>query len=126
MRKLIYANIVRLLGSFEVKSGRLKAIREQIEKLEQEAERLEHASKPGIVQLQAIISKYRLSPADVEMALKLSGNRRLKRGVPKGTRLQPKYQNPDNPKQTWAGRGLKPAWMVALLHRGAKLTDLSI
>jgi DNA-binding protein H-NS len=109
-----------------MKSGRLKAIREQIQKLEQEAERLEQESKPGVAQLQAIILKYQLTPADVELALKLSGTKQLKRGVPKGTRLQPKYQNPDNPKQTWAGRGLKPAWMVALLRRGTKLTDLSV
>jgi len=109
-----------------MKSGRLKAIRDQIEKLEKEAERLEHASKPGIAQLQAVISKYRLSRADVDMALNLSGNGPQKRGVPKGTRLRPKYRNPDNPKQTWAGRGLKPAWMVALLRHGTKLADLSI
>jgi DNA-binding protein H-NS len=109
-----------------MKSGRLQTIREQIRKLEQEAQRLEQASKPGIAQLQAVIARYGLTPADIETALKLSGTSRIKRGVPRGTRLQPKYRNPDNPKQTWAGRGLKPVWMVSLLRRGTKLADLSI
>lgn len=109
-----------------MKPERLKAIRDQIRKLEEEADRLEQASKPGIPELQAVISKFRLTPADIEAALKLSPGLRGKRGVPKGTRLKPKYRNPQNPKQTWAGRGLKPAWMIALLRRGSKLSDLSV
>jgi DNA-binding protein H-NS len=109
-----------------MKSKQLKAIRDQIRKLEEEAERLEQASKPGILQLQAVISKFQLTPADVEAAFKLSPGLRRKRGVPRGTRLKPKYKNPENPKETWAGRGLKPAWMIALLRRGKKLSDLSV
>jgi len=104
---------------------RLEAIRSQIQKLEEEAQRIEQAIKPGIAQLQAVIAKYQLTAEDVEMALSLSGVRR-KRGVPKGTRLKPKYRNPHNPKQTWAGRGLRPAWMVALLRQGKKISDLSV
>jgi len=110
----------------DMKSGRLKAIRDQIRKLEEEAERLEQVSKPGILELQAVISRFRLTPADIEVALKLSPGLRRKRGVPKGTRLKAKYRNPENPKQTWAGRGLRPAWMIALLRRGTKLSDLSV
>ncbi len=26
----------------------------------------------------------------------------------------PKYRNPENPKQTWTGRGKKPAWIVGV------------
>jgi DNA-binding protein H-NS len=109
-----------------MQSERLKTLRAQIKRLEQEAERIEQATKPGIAQLQAVIRKYGLTPADVETAMKGSDLLQRKRGVPKGTRLRPKYRNPENSSQTWAGRGLKPAWLVGLLRRGTKLADLSV
>jgi DNA-binding protein H-NS len=31
-----------------------------------------------------------------------------------GTKVEPKYRNPQNPEQTWTGRGMAPAWMRAL------------
>ena len=41
--------------------------------------------------------------------------------------LRPKYRNPDNPGQTWAGRGLKPRWLVsAMKDRKKKLSDFEI
>jgi|SRR4051812_1364071 DNA-binding protein H-NS len=103
----------------------LKEIRAQIRELERRAALVEQTSKPGISQLQAVIEKYRLTPEDVQTALSLTNVRR-KRGVPKGTRLRPKYKNPNNPRETWAGRGLKPAWLLALLRQGAKISDLAV
>jgi DNA-binding protein H-NS len=40
--------------------------------------------------------------------------------------VAPKYRNPDNPSETWAGRGLKPRWVVSALKAGHKLEDLLI
>jgi DNA-binding protein H-NS len=40
--------------------------------------------------------------------------------------VPPKYRNPDNPDETWAGRGLKPRWLQAALKSGNKLEDFSI
>jgi DNA-binding protein H-NS len=37
---------------------------------------------------------------------------------------QAKYRNPDDPEQTWAGRGRKPGWLVAALAQGKTLEDL--
>jgi DNA-binding protein H-NS len=37
-----------------------------------------------------------------------------------------KYRNPDNPKETWAGRGRKPKWVEARLASGSSLDDLLI
>ena len=36
------------------------------------------------------------------------------RGGARG-KVAAKYQNPDNPAETWAGRGLKPRWLAAAL-----------
>jgi DNA-binding protein H-NS len=35
-----------------------------------------------------------------------------------------KYRNPDNPEQTWAGRGRRPEWLVGLLAQGKTLEEL--
>jgi DNA-binding protein H-NS len=40
--------------------------------------------------------------------------------------VAPKYRNPANPAETWAGRGLKPRWLAAALRSGKKLEHFSI
>jgi DNA-binding protein H-NS len=50
---------------------------------------------------------------------------RQKIGAGRG-RVAPKYRNPDNPTETWAGRGLRPRWLAAALKSGKKLEDFSI
>lgn len=46
----------------------------------------------------------------------------------KGSRgtVAPKYANPENPAQTWTGRGRKPKWVEVALAEGKTLEDLSI
>lgn len=39
---------------------------------------------------------------------------------------EPKYANPQDPSQTWTGRGRKPRWMVAALERGVSLEKMTI
>ena len=38
--------------------------------------------------------------------------------------VHPKYFNPENPSQTWSGRGLKPRWFAAQLETGRTANDL--
>lgn len=51
------------------------------------------------------------------------GERRGRRPYPP---VAPKYRNPANPAETWAGRGLRPRWVSALLKEGRRLEDLLI
>ena len=44
----------------------------------------------------------------------------------KGRTVPVKYLNPDNPGETWSGRGRKPKWLVAKLDKGKKITDFAI
>src|SRR5262245_30764853 len=44
----------------------------------------------------------------------------------KGKKLPPRYRNPDNRKETWAGRGHRPRWLVAALKGGKKLETFAI
>lgn len=38
----------------------------------------------------------------------------------------PKYRNPKNHRETWAGRGKQPRWVTAQLKSGKKLDDFLI
>lgn len=41
--------------------------------------------------------------------------------------VQVKYRNPNNPDETWAGRGRKPSWLVAALSNpNTNLEDFSV
>jgi DNA-binding protein H-NS len=38
----------------------------------------------------------------------------------------PKYRNPAQPSETWAGRGKQPRWLIAELRSGKQLDDFRI
>ena len=40
--------------------------------------------------------------------------------------VPPKYRNPDQPSETWAGRGKQPRWLVAQLRSGKRIEDFTI
>ena len=44
----------------------------------------------------------------------------------KGRSVPPKYRNPDDPTQTWAGRGVQPRWFREALAAGSSAEDLLI
>ena len=44
----------------------------------------------------------------------------------KGKKLPPRYRNPKNRKETWAGRGHRPRWLVAALKGGKKLEAFAV
>ena len=44
----------------------------------------------------------------------------------KGSKGVPKYANPEDPSQTWTGRGRKPNWVVSALKSGKTLEDMAI
>ena len=56
------------------------------------------------------------------------GNGRSKFVLGRGAKgpVAPKYRNPENPVETWAGRGLKPKWLTAAIKAGKKQEDFLI
>jgi DNA-binding protein H-NS len=48
---------------------------------------------------------------------------RRRRPYPK---VNPKFQNPERPSETWAGRGKTPHWVSELLEAGRSIEDLRI
>jgi DNA-binding protein H-NS len=102
----------------------LKVIQRKIQQLQAEAEKLEHAEKPGIKQLRAVLRKFKLGLPDVRIALDGHGNRG--RSKLKGRKVKPKYRNPDNRAETWTGRGRMPIWMATMVKKGRKANDFLI
>ena len=43
-----------------------------------------------------------------------------------GKAVAPKYRNPANPSETWAGRGKQPRWLAAQTGAGKRLEDFLI
>ncbi|MFD2440579.1 H-NS histone family protein [Paracoccus kondratievae] len=41
-------------------------------------------------------------------------------------KVAPKYANPEDPSQTWTGRGRKPRWVQEALDAGKNLKDMEI
>ena len=41
-------------------------------------------------------------------------------------RVLPKYQNPNEPSETWSGRGKQPRWLTAALKTGHTIEDFVI
>src|SRR6202048_2108976 len=56
-------------------------------------------------------------------ALEVSQSRAARRKYPP---VLPKYQNPSDPSETWAGRGKQPRWLVSQLKAGKKIDDFLI
>jgi DNA-binding protein H-NS len=59
-------------------------------------------------------------------AEELFGGRRGGGRGNKGGKVAPKYRNPDNPSETWTGRGRQPRWLAAKLSKGGKIADFTI
>lgn len=49
-----------------------------------------------------------------------NGRRRGRSSGLKGRKVAPKYRNPKNRSETWAGRGAMPRWMAAEIKAGKK------
>jgi DNA-binding protein H-NS len=72
--------------------------------------------------------KMRLERAKLDERLRvvsseLGENRRKRRPYPK---VLAKYRNPNNPEETWAGRGKQPRWLAAQLRSGKMLDQFLI
>ncbi len=90
-------------------SRSLEELENQIKALQAEAEELRLAE--GIEQLRVVIRKYGVGLPHFKIALDTDKKRKQKR-------LLPTHRNPNNPAETWTGRGRKPRWLVAALDAG--------
>jgi len=71
--------------------------------------------KKVLAKMQELAADAGMTPSEV--AAHFGGSRS------KGT---PKYHNPDNPGQTWTGKGRRPGWLQALIDQGGSLEDYEV
>jgi DNA-binding protein H-NS len=100
-------------------SKSLDEIEQQIKALQAEAEELKMAE--GIEQLRIVIRKYKVGLPQFRIALAAIKKRRRAYG-----KISPAYRNPNNPAETWTGRGRKPRWLVAALVAGSTVDQCRI
>jgi DNA-binding protein H-NS len=75
-----------------------------------------------------VIEQRRMLETGLSKLTRFQGGARSKMAFGWGARgkVAAKYRNPDNPAETWAGRGLKPRWLAAAIKAGKKQDDFLI
>jgi DNA-binding protein H-NS len=73
-----------------------------------------------------VADQRRTLEAELSKLSRLSTSRLRSKGPGIRGPVAPKYRNPENPSETWAGRGLKPRWLAAAIKAGKKLEHFSI
>ena len=79
------------------------------------------AKQAGIDAVRALLVQHSLTAADV-----FGGAAKVRNLASVKAPVDPKYRNPTNPAQTWAGRGKRPAWLSLRLANGATLDQFKI
>lgn len=62
----------------------------------------------------------------LEEVLDIQPEKDLRRAFRMRTRVSVTFRNPDNPQETWSGRGRRPAWLIQQLKAGKSRDDLRI
>jgi DNA-binding protein H-NS len=76
-----------------------------------------------------VIEQRRTIESELAKLSRLQGAKTLRKsGSGFGLRgpVAPKYRNPQNPAETWAGRGLTPRWLTAAMKGGKSADDFLI
>ncbi len=76
-----------------------------------------------------VIDQRRAIESELAKLTRLQGAKALRKiGSGFGLRgpVAPKYRNPQNPEETWAGRGLRPRWLAAAIKGGKSADDFLI
>lgn len=110
----------------ETHMATLASLRERIEKLQQEAEKLRKTELSDVIaRIRAEVADYDLTPEDI-FGRKGRPGPRGKKAAAKGARTprRAKYRDPKTGK-TWNGVGKPPAWIAAARNRDKFLIDAS-
>jgi len=94
----------------------LKALARDVEKAIANAER--EQIRKARAAAEAATGKFGLTLDDV-----VNGTRKPKG---KAAASEPRFRNPDNPSQTWTGRGRQPGWFKTAMEKGKAPEDMVI
>jgi DNA-binding protein H-NS len=92
-----------------------------IPKIEHELNRRQEEKKRAVLQkMKELAAEIGTTPEALLREGRGAAQHRQRRGKGKGKR----YQHPDDPSKTWAGRGPKPKWLEEFLAEGRTLEEL--
>jgi DNA-binding protein H-NS len=74
----------------------------------------------------ALARKIQAKTATLNQRLRQLGPDAVSHNVKEMSHALPKYRNPAEPSETWAGRGKQPRWLTAQLKSGKKIDDFRI
>lgn len=84
----------------------------------------DYAVQAAYAEMVQLASSLGLSVDDVILRARRSGN--FARPEKTKKTVAPRYRNPNNPSDTWTGRGKAPRWVSALQAQGVTLDSLLI
>lgn len=76
--------------------------------------------KDALKAVEQVAREYGVDLADIV------GETKKRKSTGAGSKGAPKYRNPDDPSQTWSGRGRQPAWYKSAIAAGKSDKDLLI
>jgi DNA-binding protein H-NS len=82
-----------------------------------------HQEISKLLEAKLLAEKKMLEQRLISLLPATAGRLRARRPYPP---VLPKFANPDEPSQVWAGRGKRPRWVIEKLATGLALGDLSI
>lgn len=106
--------------------AQLKALREQV--AQQIAATRQQEIKRAAQQIEEIAKSLDMGVAELlEESGVLNPKAKSSKGkTGSGVKAPALYQNPNDPSQTWSGRGRQPGWIVKHQEGGGKLEDMKI
>lgn len=108
-------NKIKMADLTSMSLAELQSLQKKVAKAITKVERQEKTQALAALEAKAKEMGFSLS--------ELTGGKTAKTAGPKGA---PKYANPDNPDQTWTGRGRRPEWIKTALEAGKSIDDLAI
>ena len=111
------------MASVNLDKMSLKELRDLKVRVERAIETARERHKESVrSKIDQLVLKEGFSPDEAAELLGLARGR----GGRKGSKVAPKYRNPDNRSETWTGRGRQPRWVADRVAKGAKLADFAI
>lgn len=123
------------LENLKLSEWTLPELRALIPFAQQEIERQQESEKKAFIAEMKVRAAERGLDYDEVVKSSQSSDESKKRGrkpqndndsEPTKKAVEPKYRNPENPSETWAGRGRQPAWVKQRLEAGATIESLLI
>ena len=102
----------------------LEELLEQQSAIAKQIKEAREAGRPAkIAQIIEDVKNYVISVGEIFPDVMAKPEKPAKKG---GAKAEPKYRNPDNYDETWAGRGPRPEWLRNKLNNGGRLDDFLI